>query len=122
MAVSDVKTPLQIYLRKMSKREFCIQSKTNLYAKEEFFVSSVPIPYKSEVTQSCPTLCNPMDARLLRPWDFLGKSIGVGCHFLIQGTFPTQGLNPGLPHCRQTLYCLSHQGSPYHIKTSPNDV
>ena len=26
--------------------------------------------------------------------------------------FPTQGLNPGLPHCRQTLYCLSHQGSP----------
>ena len=35
----------------------------------------------------------------------------MGCHFLLQGIFLTQGLNPGLPHCRQTLYCLSHQGS-----------
>ena len=33
-----------------------------------------------------------------------------GCHALLQGIFPTQGLNPGLPHCRQTLYRLSHQG------------
>ena len=49
--------------------------------------------------------------RLLHPWDFLGKSTGVGCHFLHQGIFPTQGSNPGLPHCRQTLYHLSHQGS-----------
>ena len=48
--------------------------------------------------------------RLLRPWDFPGKSAGVDCHFLLQRIFPTQGLNPGLPHCRQTLYCLSHQG------------
>ena len=35
---------------------------------------------QSEVAQSCPTLCDPMDTRLLRPWDFLGKSTGVGCH------------------------------------------
>jgi len=41
--------------------------------------------------------------RLLRPWDFPGKSTGVGCHFLLQGIFPTQGSNPGLPHCRQML-------------------
>ena len=40
------------------------------------------------------------------------KTIGVGCHALLQGIFPTQGLNPGLPHCRQILYKLSHQGSP----------
>ena len=52
-----------------------------------------------------------MDTRLLRPWDFLGKSTGVGCHFLLQGIFPAQGLNPGLSHCRQALYRLSHQGS-----------
>ena len=58
------------------------------------------------------TLCNPMDTRLPRPWDFLSKSTGVGCCFLLQGIFPTQGLNPGLPHCRQMLYCLSQQGSP----------
>ena len=36
----------------------------------------------------------------------------MGCHFLLQGIFPTQGSNPGLPHCRQTLYPLSHQGNP----------
>ena len=35
----------------------------------------------------------------------------MGCHFLLQGIFPTQGLNQGLLHCRQTLYHLSHQGS-----------
>ena len=50
--------------------------------------------------------------RLLHPWDFLGKTTGVGCHFLLQGIFLTQGSNPGLPHCRQTLYRLNHQGSP----------
>ena len=36
----------------------------------------------SEVFQWCPILCNPMNCRLLRPWDFPGKNIGVGCHFL----------------------------------------
>ena len=34
--------------------------------------------------------------RLLCPWDFLGKNIGVDCHFLLQGIFPTQGSNPCL--------------------------
>ena len=48
---------------------------------------------------------------LLHPWDFPGKNTGVSCHFLLQSIFLTEGLNPGLPHCRQTLYCLSHQGS-----------
>ena len=36
--------------------------------------------------------------RVLHPWDFLGKSTGVGCHFLLQGILPTQGSNPGLLH------------------------
>ena len=53
--------------------------------------------------------CSP---RLLHPWNFPGKSTGVGCHFLLQGIFLTPGSNPGLLHCRQTLYRLSHQGSP----------
>ena len=43
---------------------------------------------------------------------FPGKNTGVGCHFLLQGIFPTQGLNPGLLYCMQILYHLSHQGSP----------
>ena len=48
--------------------------------------------------------------RFLCPWNFLGKNTGVCCHFLLQGIFPTQGLNLGLRHCRQVLYCLRHQG------------
>ena len=49
---------------------------------------------------------------LLCPWDFPGKDTGVGRHFLLQGIFPTQGLNSGLLHCRQILYWLSNKGSP----------
>ena len=50
--------------------------------------------------------------RLLCPWDSPGKKIGVVCHALLQGILPVQGSNPGLPHCRQILYHLSHLGSP----------
>ena len=45
------------------------------------------------------------------PLDFPGKSTGVGCHFLLQETSPTQGLSPGLLHCRQTLHRLSTRGA-----------
>ena len=45
---------------------------------------------------------------LYSPWNSPGQNTG-SC-FLLQGLFPTQGSNPGLPHCKQTLYCLSHQG------------
>ena len=47
--------------------------------------------------------------RLLRPWDFLGKSTAVGCHSLLQGIFLTQGSYSGLLQCRQIPYHLSHQ-------------
>ena len=42
----------------------------------------------------------------------------MDCHFLLQRIFPTQGWNPGLLHCRQTLYHLSHQGSPCGLNCS----
>ena len=64
---------------------------------------------------SCPTL---YPHRLYSPpgssvhGDSPGKHTGEGCHAIFQGTFPTQGSNPDLPHCRQILFCLSHQGSP----------
>ena len=45
--------------------------------------------------------------------DSPAKNTGVGCHALLQGIFPTQGSNPGLPHCRQIPYHLSPQGYPY---------
>ena len=57
-------------------------------------------------------------ARLLCALNSPGKNTGVGSHFLLQGIFPTQGLNPSLLHYRQILYCLSHQGSPYSTQQS----
>ena len=62
---------------------------------------------KVKVAQSCLTLCDPMDYT-----DHGILQARVGSCSLLQGIFPTQGLNPGLPHCRQILYQLSHQGSP----------
>ena len=45
------------------------------------------------------------------PWNSPGQNTGVSGLSLLQGIFPTQGSNPGLPHCRQILYQLSHKGS-----------
>ena len=50
---------------------------------------------------------------LHRPWNSPDQNTGLGCCSLLQGIFPTQGSNPGLPHCRQILYQLSHKGSPF---------
>ena len=64
--------------------------------------------------QLCPTLrpdgLSP--TRLLCPWNSPDEKTWVGCHSPLQGIFLTQGWSPGLPHRRQLLYCLSHQGSP----------
>ena len=49
---------------------------------------------------------------LYSPWNSLGLNTGVGSLPLLQGIFPTQELNPCLPHCRQFLYQLSHKGKP----------
>ena len=50
---------------------------------------------------------------LYSPWNSPGQNTGVGSLSFFQGIFPTQVLNPGLPHCRQILYQLSHKGSPF---------
>ena len=50
--------------------------------------------------------------RLLCPWDFPGKSTGVGWHLLLQVIFPTQGFNPGLLNCRQMLYVWATKEAP----------
>ena len=55
--------------------------------------------------------------RLLCPWNSPGRDTGVGSHSLLQGIFPTQESNPGLPHCRQILYCLSNQETPVDKNT-----
>ena len=67
------------------------------------------------IVQSCPTLCDPMDCSLPGPsvHGILQARIleWAGIPFF-RGIFLTQGSNPGLLHCRQIIYCLSHQGSP----------
>ena len=49
---------------------------------------------------------------LYSPWNSPDQNTGVSSLSLLQGIFPTQGSNPGLLHCRQILYQLSHQGNP----------
>ena len=46
----------------------------------------------------------------------------MGCYFLLQGIFLTQGWNPSVPHCRQTVYCLNYQESPRDLSWSPEAV
>ena len=64
-----------------------------------------------KVAQLYPTLCNPMD--YYSPWNSPGQSTSMGSVSLLQGIFPTQGLNRDLPHCRRILYPLSHKGKLY---------
>ena len=66
---------------------------------------------------SCSVMSDSLWPRELQPsmslysWGFPRQEYW-SCHALLQGIFPTQGSNPGLPHCQQILYCLSNQASP----------
>ena len=74
---------------------------------------SLTIPCVCLVTQLCLTRCDLMDCSPPGSsvhGDSPGKNTGVGCCVLLPGTFPTQGSNPGLLHCRLILYQLSHKG------------
>ena len=89
----------------------------------QFQVKLCKVAHVCLVAQLCLTLCDPVEVSLpsssvhggISP----GKNAGVGCHALLQGIFPTQGSNPGLPHCRWIFYCLSHQGSPKLLTVCP---
>ena len=70
---------------------------------------------KVKVTQSCSSLCDPMDS----PWNSPGQNTGVDSLSLLQGIFPTQGLNPGFPHCRWILYQVSQR---YFISISTSGL
>ena len=72
----------------------------------------------ARLLQSCPTLCDPLDcslpARLLCPWDAVGKNSGVACHALLQGIFLTwvKPASPAAPALQADSLSLSHKGSP----------
>ena len=74
-----------------------------------YFASHCWAKREGKVIQSCLTLCDHMD---YSPWNSAGQNTGVGNLSLLQGIFPTQGMNTGLLHCTWNLYQLSHRGSP----------
>ena len=64
-------------------------------------------------SESCTVMSNSLQLHgPYSSWYSPGQNIGVGNLSLLQGIFPTQGLNPGLPNCRWILYQLHHYGSP----------
>ena len=68
--------------------------------------------------QSCPTLCDPTGCNVKGTsvhGDSPGKSTGVGCHALLQGILPTQGLNPGILHCRPDSLPSEPFGKPIYL-------
>ena len=76
--------------------------------------SVIPVCVHAQLLQSCLTLCDPVDLACQAP-----PSVGLsrqeywsGFPALLQGIFPIQGSNPGLPHCEQILHRLSHEGRP----------
>ena len=86
-------------------------------------IFTVSVPQKTtlkEWSESCSVVSDSLRPRgLYGPWESPGQNTGVGSLSFLQGIFPTQGSNPGLPHCRRILYQLSHQGSPLkeaHLK------
>ena len=64
-----------------------------------------------KIAQSCPAVSNPMDYTV--HGIFSGQNAGMGSLSLLQGVIPTQGSNPGLPHCRRILSQLSYQERPW---------
>ena len=63
------------------------------------------------INESCSVLSDSLWSHGLCPWNSPGQNTGVGSLFLLQGIFPTQGLNPGPRHCKQIIYQLNHQGT-----------
>ena len=97
-----------------------MRSKTDKYYTKTAFqflkYGCVPlrfIVFLYSESESCSVLCNSLQPHgLYSPRNSPGQNTGVGSLSLLQGIFPTQRWNPGLPHCRQILYQLSHKGSP----------
>ena len=78
-----------------------------------FSISICYCSLKESESESCSVLSDSLRSHgLYSPWNSPGQNTEVGSCLLLQGIFPTQGLNPGFPHCRQILYQLSHRGSP----------
>ena len=92
------------------------KDKVTVIIKSQYSVS-IHAMVGGSVAKSCPTPVTPRTVACQTPLSmgFSRQDTGVGCHFLLQGIFPTQESNPGLLHCRQILYRLSYEGSLNHV-------
>ena len=85
--------------------------------------NSLPASYKVKRSESHSVMSDSLrPCGLYSPWNSPGQNTGGGSISLLQRIFPTQGSNPGLHHCRQILYQLSHKGSPQIRKTDEPKV
>ena len=94
----------------LSMEKELLKKKKTVCAMQHVDLSSLCVILSCSIVRSLQLLdCSP-------PGSFHGvspgKNTGVGCHAPLQGIFPTQGSNPGLPHCRHIVYHLTHQRSP----------
>ena len=97
------------------------QWKENPFGCQTDLASTLALPLTSNVRvkslQSCSTLCDPMDCRLLCPWDSPGENTGVGCHALLQGNLTDPGIKLSSLNVScigsRVLYHWCHLGSPH---------
>ena len=115
-----VSPELSVYYHNLILKHFSFPHKKSNTCYQSFPVIPSVFTVLCLVAQSCLTLCDPRDHSLSGSahGDSPGKNTGVGCHALPQGIFPTQGSNPGLPHCRWILYHLP--GKPKNIGVGTN--
>ena len=94
----------------------CVGRQIYLSICLSIYLSSLCL-HACSISQLYLTLCDPMDCSHQAPLSmgFPDKNTGVGCHFLLQGIFPTQGFNPCPLPCQADSLPLTHLGSPYSL-------
>ena len=127
---------LQLECQSGFQGSFILRNKTREFRNPFIPIAAPPVNYLGKmcvcvcvcVCGSCSVVSDSLQpyglqpSKLLCPWDSPGQNTGVSCHSLLQEIYPTQGSNPGLPHCGQMLYRLSHRGQPlfgkdkYHLR------
>ena len=102
-----------LMLSKLNNRFLCFFFL--IYTLLHLSLSYIVLRFKRKLHIFCVSrsvMSDTFETPLYSPWNSPGQNTGVGILSLLQGIFPTQGLNPGLPHCSWILDQLSHKGSP----------
>ena len=106
----------------MYKKNFKIYSKIKRYNTMKNALVSIKLTSYIE-SESCLVVSDSLWPHgLYSPWNLPGQNTEVGSRSPLQGIFPTQGLNSGLPHCRQILYQQNHQGIKNEIEIRRRNI